>query len=168
MPVWTGATMIPKSVFDEMGGFPLGIKLGEDFLLWAKIAMQYKVVFLNELLAYYNNTLPPNHRATYKLHKPQNHMLFRMDLLGEKAIALLNEDNEWRRLIDMLRIHGLYNYWLNDEYHEIAQKELDKVFWKDQYDFLVKMYDKPRWYLKIKQRLLRIASRLKHKLKGKL
>ena len=168
MPVWTGATMIPKSVFDEMGGFPLEIKLGEDFLLWAKIAMQYKVAFLNEPLAYYNNTLPPNYRATYKLHKPQNHMLFRMDLLGEKAIALLNEDNEWRRLIDMLRIRGLYNYWLSDEYHEIAQKELDKVSWKDQYDFLVKMYDKPRWYLKIKQRLLRIASRLKHKLKGKL
>ena len=166
MPVWTGGTMIPRQIYDEMGGFPLGIKLGEDFLLWAKIAMQYKVAFLNEPQAYYNNTLPPNHRATYKLHNPTDHMLFRLDLLGDRAIQILHEENnDWRHLIDMLRLHGLYNYWLSDEYHEIAQNELDKVSWKDQYDFLVKMYDYPRWYLQMKQRFLRIASKLKHKLK---
>jgi glycosyltransferase involved in cell wall biosynthesis len=166
MPVTSISVVIPLKVYDTIGGFPLGIKLGEDFLLWVKIAMQYKVVFLNEPLAYYNNTLPPMHRATYKLHNPNEHMLFRLDQLGNKAIQLLNEENnDWRRLIDMLRIHGLYSYWLSDEYHEIAQKELDKVCWKDQHDFLVKMYDKPRWYLQMKQRLVRIASRLKHKFK---
>jgi hypothetical protein len=166
MPVTSISVVIPLKVYDTIGGFPLGIKLGEDFLLWVKIAMQYKVAFLNEPLAYYNNTLPPKHRATYKLHNPNEHMLFRLDQLGNKAIQLLNEENnDWRRLIDMLRIHGLYSYWLSDEYHEIAQKELDKVCWKDQHDFLVKMYDKPRWYLQMKQRLVRIASRLKHKFK---
>ena len=166
MPVWTGATMMHRRVYDDMEGFPLGIKLGEDFLLWAKVAMNYKVAFLNEPLAYYNNTLPPNHRATYKLHNPNDHMLFRLDILGNKAMQLLSEENnDWRHLIDMLRLHGLYNYWLSDEYHEIAQKELDKVCWKDQHDFLIKMYDKPRWYLQMKQRLVRIVSRLKHKFK---
>lgn len=166
MPVWTGATMMHRKVYEDMGGFPLGIKLGEDFLLWAKIAMNYKVAFLNEPLAYYNNTLPPKHRATYKLHNPNEHMLFRFDLLGDKAIQFLKEENnEWHHLIDMLRLHGLYNYWLSDEYYKIAQEELDKVSWKDQHDFLVKMYNKPRWFLKIKQRLVRIASRLKHKFK---
>ena len=166
MPVTSISVAIPKKVYDLVGGFPLDIKLGEDFLLWAKIALQYKVAFLNEPLAYYNNTLPPNHRATYKLHNPNNHMLFRLDLLGDKAIQLLNEENnDWRRLIDMLRLHGLYNYWLSDEYHNVAQKELKNVCWDTQHDFLVKMYNKPRWFLNIKQRLLRVASRLKHKLK---
>ena len=166
MPVTSISVAIPRKVFGIIGGFPLGIKLGEDFLLWAKIAMQYKVAFLNEPLAYYNNTLPPKHRATYKLHNPNEHMLFRLDILGDKAIQLLSEENnDWRHLIDMLRLHGLYNYWLSEEYHEIVQKELDKVCWKDQHDFLVKMYDKPRWYLQMKQRLVRIASRLKHKFK---
>ena len=166
MPVWTGATMMHRRVYDDMEGFPLGIKLGEDFLLWAKVAMNYKVAFLNEPLAYYNNTLPPNHRATYKLHNPNDHMLYRLDLLGDRAMQLLNEENnDWRRLIDMLRLHGLYSYWLSEEYHEIAKKELDKVCWKDQHDFLVKMYDRPRWYLQMKQRFVRIVSRLKHKFK---
>lgn len=160
MPVWTGATIIPKPIYGEMNGFPLGIKLGEDFLLWAKIAMQYKVAFLNEPLAYYNNTLPPNYRATYKLHKSEEHMLFRLDVLGDKAIDL---SQDWRRLIDMLRIHGLYAYWLSDEYHELVQRELNKVDWSNQHDFLVKMYRYPRWVLKVKQKILQIASTMKRK-----
>ena len=166
MPVTSISVVIPRKVYDEVGGFPLRIKLGEDFLLWAKIALSYPVVFFNQPLAYYNNTLPPNYRATYKLHKPEEHMLFRLDMLGEEAIRLLGEkDNDWRRLIDMLRIHGLYNYWLSDEYHDIAQEELDKVCWTNQHDFLLKMYNRTRWFLKLKLGLLCFASKIKHNLK---
>lgn len=167
MPVWTGATIIPRKILEEKGGFPLGVKLGEDFLLWAKIALSYPVAFLSEPLAYYNNTLPPNYRATYKLHKPEEHMLFRLDMLGEEAEMIFSEkDNGWRRLIDMLRIHGLYNYWLSEEYHNVAQEELDKVYWDNQHDFLIQMYNKPRWFLKIKQKSLQIASQIKRKLRN--
>ena len=94
MPIFTGAAMISRKVFDEMGGFPLGIKLGEDFLLWAKTAMHYPVVFCEEPLAYYNNDVPVNLRATRNLHAPEHHMLFRLELLGDKAMRLLgNEAN---------------------------------------------------------------------------
>ena len=74
MPVWTGAAMISRKVFDENGGFPVGIKLGEDFLLWAKIALRYPVVFLNEPLAWYNNDVPATLRATRNLHAPEHHI----------------------------------------------------------------------------------------------
>lgn len=179
MPVWTGATMIPRNVYDEMGGFPVGIKLGEDFLLWAKIAMHYPMVFLNEPLAYYNNTLPPNYRATYNLHAPKHHMLFRMEEIIGESLKIKGEEisradtnayhlspitykptnDDWRRLIDMLRLLGLHSYWLSDEYHALAQKELDKVDMSQQYDFLVKLYRTPRWVQRLKQRLLRMAAR---------
>ena len=185
MPVWTGATMIPRKVYNEMGGFPVGIKLGEDFLLWSKIALRYPVAFLNEPLAYYNNTLPPNYRATYHLHKPEEHMLFRLELvfgdngmrrLGERREAKGTESSEanipasnlspltsnlksdWKSLLDMLRLLGLHSYWLSDEYHEIAQQEIDKVDMSLQYEFLVKLYRHPRWVQRLKQRLLRIAA----------
>lgn len=80
MPVWTGAAMIPRKVYDEMCGFPVGIKLGEDFLLWSKIALRYPVAFLNEPLAWYNNDVPATLRATRNLHAPEYHMLFRLEL----------------------------------------------------------------------------------------
>ena len=185
MPVWTGATMIPRKVYNEMGGFPVGIKLGEDFLLWSKIALRYPVAFLNEPLAYYNNTLPPNYRATYHLHKPEVHMLFRLELafgdegmrrLGERREAKGTENREakipasnllpltsnlksdWKSLLDMLRLLGLHSYWLSDEYHEMAQREIDKVDMSLQYEFLVKLYRQPRWVQRLKQRLLRITA----------
>lgn len=67
MPVTSISVVIPRDVYNEMRGFPLGIKLGEDFLLWAKIALQYPVAFLNEPLAWYNNDVPVNLRATRKI-----------------------------------------------------------------------------------------------------
>ena len=161
MPVWTGATMIPRQMYDKMGGFPLGIKLGEDFLLWAKIALSYPVAFLNEPLAYYNNTLPPGYRATYSLHKPEQHMLFRLELLNSSHLSPLTSNltnDDWRRLLDMLRLLGLHNYWLSNEYYKLAQQELDKVDMSQQYAFLVRMYRQPRWVQKLKQRLLYLAT----------
>jgi glycosyltransferase involved in cell wall biosynthesis len=184
MPVWTGATMISRKVYEETGGFPVGIKLGEDFLLWAKIALHYPVAFLNEPLAYYNNTLPPNYRATYHLHKPEEHMLFQLELaFGDEEKCKMgsvkckgtesseanipvsklspltsNLKSDWKSLLDMLHLLGLHSYWLSDEYYEIAQQEIDKVDMSQQYDFLVKLYREPRWIQRLKQQLLRIVA----------
>ena len=88
----SSSSSMPKRVFEEMGGFPLGIKLGEDFLLWAKTAMHYPVAFGDEPLAYYNNDVPVNLRATRNLHASEHHMLFRLELLGDKAMRLLGDE----------------------------------------------------------------------------
>lgn len=37
-PVWTGAVCIERALLQELGGFPLGIKSGEDLLTWARMA----------------------------------------------------------------------------------------------------------------------------------
>jgi glycosyltransferase involved in cell wall biosynthesis len=44
-PVWTSATMIPKKVLLEVGGFPAGIRKGEDLHTWARIALRYRVAW---------------------------------------------------------------------------------------------------------------------------
>ncbi|MBO5013329.1 MAG: glycosyltransferase family 2 protein [Paludibacteraceae bacterium] len=114
MPVWTGAAMIPRKIYDEMGGFPLGIKLGEDFLLWAKIALRYPVAFLNEPLAWYNNDVPATLRVTRNLHAPEHHMLFRLELAfgdifevkGERLEAKGTEDEVKG---ERLKVKGMEN-----------------------------------------------------------
>lgn len=40
----SGAT-IPRHIFDSEGGFPEGMKLGEDLYMWAKIASRYPVCY---------------------------------------------------------------------------------------------------------------------------
>ena len=186
MPVWTGAAMIPRQVYDEMGGFPLGIKLGEDFLLWSKIALHYPVAFLNEPLAWYNNDVPVNLRATRNLHHPNNHMLFQMKLAfggGE----ILNQQHQqqklttiplattqraageremptcqdWNRLIDKLRVGGLLEYWMSKKYHNLAAEELAKVDWEQQPNSVKRMYKTPIWLLKLKRLVMQVGSYMK-------
>lgn len=168
MPVWTGATCMPRKVFDEMGGFPLGIKLGEDFLLWAKTALHYPVAYSEKPLAYYNNDVPATMRATRNLHAPQYHMLFHLDEI-EKTINLnfeiLNPKSAaWTQLLDKLRISGLMDYWLSDEYHDVAAAELAKVDWSKQPKSAKAPYEKPIWFLKVKRKFMQIGSFCKQKI----
>ena len=184
MPVWTGAAMIPRKVYDEMGGFPIGIKLGEDFLLWSKIALHYSVAFLNEPLAWYNNDVPVNLRATRNLHHPNNHMLFQMKLAfgdGEEVkddrLKVKGTENseadahssrlsplasrlseEWQVLLDKLRVNGLLEYWLDTRYHGVAAKELAKVNWNLQPNSIRRIYKTPICLLKLKRWVMQVGS----------
>ena len=172
MPVWTGATCMPRKVFDEMGGFPVGIKLGEDFLLWAKTALHYPVAFLEKPLAYYNNDVPASLRATRNLHAPEHHMLFHLDPL-EQELARRESDSPsfmkgqgvgFHLLLDKLRVSGLMDYWLSDEYHDAAAKELEKVDWSKQPKKVIRIYHTPIWMLKTKRHFMQFGSYWKQKL----
>ena len=205
MPVWTGAAMMPRKVFEEMGGFSLGIKLGEDFLLWSKIALRYPVAFLNEPLAYYNNDVPATLRATRNLHAPEHHMLFRLELAfgneeeckvesvkckgtknevkddrlkvkgkknGEAEIPastlytlhLTPTKDDWKSLLDKLRVNGLLEYWISDEYHNQAAIELAKVDWSQQPNSVKRMYKTPIWLLKLKRMVMQVGSYCKQRI----
>ncbi|ADI00522.1 glycosyltransferase family 2 protein [Salisediminibacterium selenitireducens] len=50
-PTWSSAVMIYKDTFNKVGGFPLGMRRGEDSFLWSKIALQYPIAFINTPLA---------------------------------------------------------------------------------------------------------------------
>ncbi len=183
MPVWTGATVVCKKVFEKIGGFPIGVRLGEDFLLWAQIAMQYPMVFLDEPLAWYNNDVPVALRATRNLHHPNSHMLFRMEIIGDSLEVKGKEDSnadtnvnsqlpianrpakaDWKRLIDKLRVSGLLEYWMSEEYHDQATEELKKVDWSLQPKSVIRIYKTPIWMLKAKRSVMRVGSAAKQAL----
>lgn len=157
MPLWTGAVCIPRAVFDEMKGFPKGIKLGEDFLLWIRIALQHKVAFLNKPLAYYNQDVDAANRGVGRLHKPTEHMLWNVDFLTEEE----KTNPDYKQLIDNLRTYGLLPYYLSKEYHEAAKRELEKVDWNMQPQKTRKQYSKPIAVLRLENRLLKTAARIK-------
>ena len=165
MPLWTGAVCMAKETYLKYGGFPAGIKLGEDFLLWTKIALEHKVALLSKPVAYYNNNVPATMRATRNLHKPEHHMLFVVSSLEE---AIKNENiankEDWFALLDWLRVNGLLEYWLSDEYHERAKQELSKVDWAKQPNYIKNLYAKPIWFLRAKRCVFAALSFIKQKL----
>ena len=161
MPLWTGAVSMPRSVFNEMGGFPKGIKLGEDFLLWIRIALKYKVVFLNKPLSFYNQDVEATNRGVGKLHRPQDHMLWNLGFLEEEE----KNNSDYKQLVDNLRTYSLLPYLLDKRYRNAAGMELEKVDWGKQPSKTKKIYHWPIWVLQVRQSFLYTGSKIKRLVK---
>ena len=162
MPLTSISVAIPRIVFDEMKGFPQGIKLGEDFLLWIHIALKYKVVFLNKPLAFYNQDVDVANRGTNHLHRPEEHMLWNLDDLE----SVEHEDKDYKQLVDNLRVYSLMPYFLSEQYHVLAQLELAKVDWSKQNVKWKKIYNLPVGILKIRSKMWKVGALMKHLFTG--
>lgn len=158
MPLTSITVSIPRDIFEEMKGFPKNIKLGEDFMLWIRIALNYKVAFLNKPLAFYNQDVDGANRGVGRLHQPQEHMLWNLGFLEEEE--KINSD--CKQLVDNLRTYMLLPYYLSKDYHDEAKSELAKVDWDRQTDKMRNQYKKPLAWLRTEMWLRGMGSKLKH------
>lgn len=53
-PLWTSAVVVKKEAIQTIGGFPVGIKSGEDLLTWARLTVRYKIAYSRLIMAIYN------------------------------------------------------------------------------------------------------------------
>lgn len=53
-PVCSSAVAVPKHVFSDVGGFPLGEYFGEDGDMWLRIALKYPIAFSSRINAIYH------------------------------------------------------------------------------------------------------------------
>ena len=102
MPLWTGAVVIPRKVYDEIGGFDPMLKMAEDFDLWTRIALKYPV---------------------YKLVDPKHHFVFHADYL----LPEMEKNIDLQHAVDMVKIVCLRQYYLSRKYHQLAVDEMKKI-----------------------------------------
>lgn len=157
MPLTSSSVCIPRKVFDEVGGFPVGIKLGEDFLLWIHVALIHKAVLLNRPLSNYNQDVSIAFRGTHHLHPPEQNMLWHLD----EWTALENDNADYKQLVDNLRTYSLMNYLLDQRYRSAARQELAKVDWSKQSPKIRRLYHMPRWQLQSREKLLKLGAATK-------
>lgn len=50
-PLWTSAVFVRKSAILSIGGFPVGVKSGEDLLTWARLATNFRITYCKKSLA---------------------------------------------------------------------------------------------------------------------
>ena len=55
-PLWTSAVMVRKTAIQSVGGFPVGIKSGEDLLTWARLAVKYQIAYSTKVLSIFVNS----------------------------------------------------------------------------------------------------------------
>lgn len=157
MPVWTGAVCLSRALFQEFGGFKPELKLGEDFDLWARIALNCKVAFLDEALSNYNQDVNLECRSTRHLLDPRHHMLWNLDYLEGEELS----NPDYKQLIDNLRTYALLPYFISREYHAHAEEQLRKVNWNRQGKNMAHLYRRPLWFLRLRDRFLTAGSRVK-------
>jgi glycosyltransferase involved in cell wall biosynthesis len=124
MPLTSISVAIPRGVFEEMKGFPAGIKLGEDFLLWIKIALEHKVAFLNKPLAFYNQDVEAVNRGVIrKGYDPDSFMTFHFDQFEEEE----KKNPDLKVLLDRLRVYSLLRFRFANSHRDRVSQEIQKV-----------------------------------------
>jgi glycosyltransferase involved in cell wall biosynthesis len=63
----TSSVMVRKSTLDKIGGFDTSIRYGEDLELWARIAIEFDIVCLPDVLIHYRRHDENATKATEKL-----------------------------------------------------------------------------------------------------
>jgi glycosyltransferase involved in cell wall biosynthesis len=84
-PITSISVLIRRKALLSVGGFPVGIRSGEDLLTWARLACRYNIAFSRKICAIYNlgdgynySNLPPrrqdeNDPVGYELKKLMSH-----------------------------------------------------------------------------------------------
>lgn len=161
MPLTSISVAIPRKVFEEAGGFPQGIKLGEDFLLWIRIALKYKVAFLNKPLAYYNQDVDSSHSGTHKKeYDPDAFMTFYFGQFDKEE----KENHDLKALLDQIRVYSLMSFRKHNLYPEKVRCEIDKVDFRNvepKYRFY---YKAPYLLVNAYCRLFRLLSQIRQKI----
>lgn len=158
MPLSSISVIIPKAIFEQEKGFKPGLKLGEDFDLWIRMALNYPVAFLNKSLAYYNQDVELEDRAIGgKLYEVEQHMLFNLDYLETEE----KRNPDLKQLLDNLRVYSLLPYYLVKKRRQDALRELKKVDWNNQSRSAKLQYRQPVFLLKAYRFYLKLGSRVK-------
>lgn len=86
-PLWTSAVMVRRSAIQAVGGFPVGVKSGEDLLTWARLAYKHQIAYFNKPMAAFIFD-PENFNEDQKKRVPET-----IDIVGTELNALLKQKN---------------------------------------------------------------------------
>lgn len=100
-PICTSAVVIQKNALEQIKGFPLGIKSGEDLLTWAKLAYYYKIAYSKKCL------------ATYILREELELTsvpirFFNGNYVEKELISLLKQDSNYKYKSSLRKYIGLW------------------------------------------------------------
>lgn len=75
---WTSAAVLDRGKWLDAGGFPVGMRRGQDLWMWTKMALRYPVCYTPERLSNYNLlTAAANSKGRYRIEeRPFNFMDF--------------------------------------------------------------------------------------------
>ena len=151
--------IVDKTVFNAGGGFNPRLRFGEDFDLWASIALKSKIGYLNKPLAYSNQDIAFSDRALgiNKLYDKDSYYIFNLPHLEIEE----KKNQDLSILLDGLRVRSLLRYYLRNKYVKEVNELLSKVDFNKQPIYFRLIYSLPLPIVKLYFSLKRIGSKMK-------
>lgn len=81
LPITASSVCIKRSKLKEIGGFPVGMKMGEDQVVWAKIACLGEVVYSPETCVHYDLSIEGSACDINKVYEPAPQLSVYLDML---------------------------------------------------------------------------------------
>lgn len=161
MPLTSISICMPRAVFEESGGFPANIKLGEDFLLWIRVALRHKVVLLNKPLSNYNQDVDVTYRGTHKkVYDPDTFSTFYFDQFAAEE----RSNRDLKVLLDKLRVYSLMTFRRDNKYPERVMKEISKVDFSNVEPIYKFYYKTPYWMVKTYLTIIHLLASIKQRI----
>ncbi len=167
MPLTSSSFIIFKPIFEELGGYNENLKFGEDFALWARVALKHSIAYLNKTLVYYCQDVDIRNRAVggFKIWEPAHHYIFQINKIEEAE----SSNPDLKVLLDKMRLYSLFRYHIKGVYKDEVKIILDKVdfpaqtlSWKLKYNMpllLVRTWFRlKKWGSYIKSSLIKIKG----------
>ena len=159
VPINCSFVIILKSVFDKELGFNPILRFGEDFDLWSRIAINYKVCYVNKPLAYSNQDVDLSNRAINytKNWLKEEHYIFNLQHLDsvQKQIPALT------KLLYGLKVRSLMIFYLKNLYLDEVNSALALIDWSTQPFYYRLIYTSPKIFVNGYFTLKKIGSNLK-------
>lgn len=93
-PICSISIMAEKRAFEAIGGFPIGVKSGEDLLTWARLACKFRIAYCKESLAIYQ--IPFDASKNNAVGRPHD----KIDIVGQELEKLYNSNPNFIGLKD--------------------------------------------------------------------
>jgi glycosyltransferase involved in cell wall biosynthesis len=156
VPINCSFVVVNKDSFNSIGGFLPKLKFGEDFNLWVRLALNYKVAYLNKMLAYSNQDVNLGNRALGKntLFSLEENYIFNCSFLESFELNNIY----LKKLLDGLRVRALLRYHLSGNFKKEVNIEISKVNFKQQTSYYRFIYKSPKNLVKLFFFLQKIGS----------
>ncbi|GGA98963.1 glycosyltransferase family 2 protein [Agarivorans gilvus] len=87
LPITASSVCINKSLLEEeIGGFPQGVAMGEDQIVWAELACRTKIAFHSHISVYYDRDVQDSACKTNHIYSPAPQVYVYKKLLAENKV----------------------------------------------------------------------------------
>lgn len=149
-PVCASAVAIPRNIFNVVGKFPEGEKMGEDLDMWLRIALKYPIAFSNIIEAVYyrdsiNRACPIEYSISdYKFVKTAQETILRNKISSKDKFYL----SEYIYMAEIERAGRCIVRGKNKKAREILRASRTHYFKKKRIVFFILSFF-PLWIVKV-------------------